>query len=182
MAAAIAASFVREPLPRLCNLDRLLHAMTARGLDGIVATLPHNVFYLTSFNGVAHKADEPRPYAVIFSRAAPEHPVLVVADYYLATFLAQPTWVQDIRPYRAVMMPMDLPPRREDIDRFIPAAALASTGSSTPAKTTASTWRTPCAAPCAISSSSAAGSRSTTWASASGFASRISWWSTATIR
>ena len=120
MAAASAASFDREPLPRLCNLDRLLHAMEARGLDGIVATLPHNVFYLTSFNGVAHKADEPRPYAVIVCRAAPEHPVLVVADYYLATFLAQPTWVQDIRPYRAVMMPMDLPPRREDIDRFIP--------------------------------------------------------------
>jgi Xaa-Pro dipeptidase len=114
-------SFAREPLPRLCNLDRLLHAMAARGLDGIVATLPHNVFYLTSFNGVAHKADEPRPYAVILSRTAPEHPVMVVADYYLATFLAQPTWVQDIRPYRAVMMPMDLPPRREDIDRFIPS-------------------------------------------------------------
>jgi Xaa-Pro aminopeptidase len=80
------------------------------------------VFYLTSFNGIAHKADEPRPYAVVFSRAAPEHPVMVVADYYLATFLSQPTWVSDIRPYRAVMMPMDLPPRREDIDRFIPAS------------------------------------------------------------
>jgi Xaa-Pro aminopeptidase len=122
MATAIDQSFAREPLPRLCNLDRLLHAMAARGLDGIVATLPHNVFYLTSFNGIAHKADEPRPYAVIFSRAMPEHPVMIVADYYLATFLAQPTWVEDIRPYRAVMMPMDLPPRREDIDRFIPAA------------------------------------------------------------
>ena len=94
---------------------------TSRGLDGIVATLPQNVFYLTSFNGVARKADEPRPYAVILSRAAPEHPVLVVADYYLATFLAQPSWVEDIRPYRAVMMPLDLPPRREDIDRFIPS-------------------------------------------------------------
>ena len=115
-------SFAREPLPRLCHLDRLLHAMDARGLDGIVATLPHNVFYLTSFNGVAHKADEPRPYAVFLSRTAPEHPVMVVADYYLATFLTQPSWVQDIRPYRAVMMPMDLPPRREDIDRFIPAS------------------------------------------------------------
>jgi hypothetical protein len=72
--AAATEAFAREPLPRLCNLDRLLHAMEARGLDGIVGTLPHNVFYLTSFNGVAHKADEPRPYAVIFSRAAPEHP------------------------------------------------------------------------------------------------------------
>lgn len=120
--ATSAESFAREPLPRLCNLDRLLHAMAARGLDGIVATQPQNVFYLTSFNGVAHKADEPRPYAVIVSRAMPEHPVMVVADYYLATFLTQPTWVQDIRPSRAVMMPLDLPPRREDIDRFIPAA------------------------------------------------------------
>ena len=79
--------FARAPLPRLCNLDRLLHAMDARGLDGIVACQPWNVFYLTSFNGIAHKADEPRPYAVVIARAAPEHPVLVVADYYLATFL-----------------------------------------------------------------------------------------------
>jgi Xaa-Pro dipeptidase len=115
--------FDRTPLPpRLCNLDRLRYAMTARGLDGIVASLPYNVFYLTSFNGVAHKADEPRPYAVVLARQAPEHPVLVVADYYLATFLRQPTWVQDIRPFRAVMMPLDLPPARADIDRFIPPA------------------------------------------------------------
>jgi Xaa-Pro dipeptidase len=119
--ATLHESFAREALPRLCNLDRLLHAMAVRRLDGIVATLPQNVFYLTSFNGIAHKADEPRPYAVIIAREKPEHPVMVVADYYLATFLAQPSWVQDIRPFRAVMMPMDLPPRREDIDRFIPS-------------------------------------------------------------
>ena len=98
---------------RFCNLERLIHALEVRGLDGIVATLPYNVFYLTGFNGVAHKADEPRPYAVVLSRHAPEHPILVVADYYLATFLTQPTWVEDIRPFRAVMMPLDLPPRRE---------------------------------------------------------------------
>jgi len=81
-----------------------------------------NVFYLTSFNGVAHKADEPRPYAVVIAREQPERPVLVVADSYLATFLRQPTWIEDIRPFRAVMMPLDLPPARADIDRFIPAA------------------------------------------------------------
>jgi Xaa-Pro dipeptidase len=116
-----ASPFVRTPLPkRFCNLGRLLHAMRARGLDGIVASLPWNVFYLSAFNAVAHKSDEPRPYAVILSRHAPEHPILVVADYYLATFLTQPTWVEDIRPFRAVMMPLDLPPKRDDIDRFIP--------------------------------------------------------------
>lgn len=97
--------------------------MQARGLDGVVLTTPLNVFYLSGFNGIAHKADEPRPYALVLSRHAPEHPVLVLADYYLATFLSQPSWVRDIRPFRAVMMPLDREPRREDIDRFIPREA-----------------------------------------------------------
>ena len=39
----------------------------------------------------------------------------MVADYYLATFLTPPTWVEDIRPFRAVMMPLNLPPNRADI-------------------------------------------------------------------
>jgi Xaa-Pro dipeptidase len=116
-----ADAFARTPLPkRFCNLDRLLHAMKTRALDALVATTPWNVFYLTGFNAIAHKSDEPRPYAVILSRHAPEHPILVVADYYLATFLMQPTWVEDVRPFRAVMMPLDLAARRSDIDRFIP--------------------------------------------------------------
>ncbi|HWJ01713.1 MAG TPA: aminopeptidase P family N-terminal domain-containing protein [Burkholderiales bacterium] len=116
--------FARKPLPeRFCNFERLLAAMRARGLDGIVLSTPLNVFYLCGFNGIAHKADEPRPYAVLLSRHAPDHPVVVLADYYLASFLSQPTWVRDIRPFRAVMMPLDRVPRRHDIDRFIPRAA-----------------------------------------------------------
>jgi Xaa-Pro dipeptidase len=116
--------FARKPLPeRFCNRERLFDAMKARGLDGIVASSPLNVFYLTGLNGIAHKADEPRPYAVVLSRHAPEHPILVLADYYLATFLSQPSWVRDIRPFRAVMMPLDRPPQREEIDRFIPRHA-----------------------------------------------------------
>jgi Xaa-Pro aminopeptidase len=107
----------------LCNLERVLAAMAARGLDGIVVTTPLNVYYLSGFNGIAHKADEPRPYAVVLSRRAPEHPILVIADYYLATFLSRPSWVKDIRPFRAVMMPIDRAPRRDDIDRFIPRDA-----------------------------------------------------------
>lgn len=113
--------FAKRQIPKqFCNLDRLWRALEVRGYDGVVATLPYNVYYLTGFNAVAHKADEPRPYAVILSRHAPQHPILVVADYYLGTFLKQPTWVEDIRPYRAVMMPLDVPPQRSDVDRFIP--------------------------------------------------------------
>src|SRR4051794_38955445 len=122
--SASAAAFARKPLPkRFCNLDRLLQALKARGLDGIVATVPNNVFYLTGFNAIAHKSDEPRVCAVILSRYAPDHPIMVVADYYLATFLIQETWVEDIRPFRAVMLPLDLPAKSSDIDRFIPSHA-----------------------------------------------------------
>lgn len=118
-----ASAFSRKPLPkRFCNLDRLLHALEARGLDGIVATLPNNVFYLSGFNAIAHKSDEPRVCAVILSRHAPTHPIMVVADYYLASFLTQETWIEDIRPFRAVMMPLDRAPQKTDIDRFIPTA------------------------------------------------------------
>ena len=115
-------SLQRAPLPeRFCNLERLLHAMQARDIDGLVATSMLNVFYLTGFNSIAHKSDEPRPYAVILSRHAPEQPVFVLADYYLGSLLSQPTWVEDVRPFRAVMMPLDLPPAPQDVDRFIPA-------------------------------------------------------------
>ena len=93
--------FERKPLPeRFCNLDRLLASMKARGLDGLVLSTPLNVFYLSGFNAIAHKADEPRPYAVLLSRHAPDHPILVLADYYLGTLLVQPSWVRDIRPWR----------------------------------------------------------------------------------
>ena len=116
--------FARKALPeRFCNFERLLAAMAARSLDGIVLSAPLNVFYLCGFNGIAHKADEPRPYAVVLSRHEPDHPIVVLADYYLATFLSQPSWVQDIRPFRAVMMPLDRAPQRGDIDRFIPRSA-----------------------------------------------------------
>lgn len=113
--------FERRPLPeRFCNLDRLLYSMESRGIDGVVASTPSNVFYLSGFNGIAHKSDEPRPYAVVFSRHVPDHPILILADYYVGNMLLQPTWIQDIRAFRAVMLGLDVPPREDDLYRFIP--------------------------------------------------------------
>ncbi|MGI9499740.1 MAG: M24 family metallopeptidase [Geminicoccaceae bacterium] len=118
------AHFTRHALPpQFCNYDRLLHALRARNLDGIVATSALNVYYLTSFNGVAHKSDEPRPYAVVISRHQPDHPILVIAEYYLASFLTQPSWVEDIRPFRGVMLPIDRQPEQDEFERFIPSGA-----------------------------------------------------------
>lgn len=115
------SAFPRTPLPpKLCNLERLLFSMQQRGIDAVVASTALNTFYLCGLNAIAHKADEPRPYAVLLSRHRPEHPVLVVADYYLGSVMAHPSWIEDVRSFRAVMLPLDLPPRRDDVDRFIP--------------------------------------------------------------
>ena len=115
--------FEREPFPeRFCNLDRLLHAMQARGLDAVVASTPLNLFWLTGFNGIAQKSDEPRTVCAILARNAPDHPVMVVSDYYLNTLVGNPTWVTDVRSVRGVMMPLDLPAAADDVERFIPAA------------------------------------------------------------
>src|SRR5215472_15805979 len=85
-----------------------------RGHRSVERVLPHSV--------QRHRAQVGRAaaYAVILLRHMPDHPVLILADYYLATFLKQPTWVEDLRPFRAVMMPLVLPAQRSDIDRFIP--------------------------------------------------------------
>ena len=118
-----------ESRTQLVNTDRLVHAMAARGLDGIVATTANNVFYLSGFNGIAHKSDEPRPYAVVLSRHAPNEPILILADYYVGSVITNPTWIADVRSFRAVMLPMDLAPSPSDIERFIPASAMPSADS-----------------------------------------------------
>ena len=120
------SGFARVALPaRFCNLDRLLFSMRERGLDGIVASTGLNTFYLSGLNGIAHKSDEPRPYAVVLSRHCPEQAILIVADYYLGSVMAQPTWIEDVRSFRAVMLPLDLPAHQDDVLRFIPQSAQA---------------------------------------------------------
>ena len=113
--------FPPRVLPKqMCNIERLVDALTMRNLDGVVVSSPYNTYYLSGFKGIAHKSDEPRPYAVVFSRHQPDHPILVVADYYVGSLISQPTWIEDIRAFRAVMLPLDLPPQDRDLERFLP--------------------------------------------------------------
>ena len=37
--------------------------------------------------------------------------------------MTQPSWVEDVRPFRGVMLPIDRPPDQDEIDRFIPTGA-----------------------------------------------------------
>ena len=117
--------FPIEPLPKqLCNYDRLLSTLEERGLDGIVMTSRYNVLYLSSFHPNAYHQDEPPHTAVIISRHAPDHPIVIVVEELLTFFLHQPSWVQDIRPFRSVSTPLDLPTSPRDVDNFLPAESL----------------------------------------------------------
>ena len=60
MATEISGSSASIPDP-LCDLDRLAHAMEARGLDGLVITTPLNVTYLSGFNPTARPGDHHAP-------------------------------------------------------------------------------------------------------------------------
>src|SRR5215475_10061715 len=115
--------FKRQPLPaRFCNLERLLDTLEQRGLDGIVAYLRPNVFYLSGFAPPSNQSvNETNGYAaVVISRHAPEHPVMVVAEFDLAYFRTQPSWIDDIRPYATLLLPFDVPLGPSPLDRFIP--------------------------------------------------------------
>jgi len=118
-------AFKRTRLPRqLCNLDRLLRTLEQRGLDGLVATLRPNVFYLSGFAPPSNQSvHETNGYAaVIISRHAPDQPIIVVAEFDLAYFLTQPSWIEDVRPYATLLLPFDVPLGPSPLDRFIPTS------------------------------------------------------------
>ena len=94
--------------------------MERRGVDAVLAAAPNNVYWLSGFNLPAHKSDEPRPLAVLLAREAPESAVMVLPDFYLGAAAAHAGWIEDLRPFRAILLPFDLPPRgRADLDRFV---------------------------------------------------------------
>jgi Xaa-Pro aminopeptidase len=109
---------------RLCNLERLFDTLERRGLDGLVAYLRPNVFYLSSFAPPSNQSvHETNGYAaVVISRHAPEQPAIIVAEFDLAYFLSQPSWIEDVRPYATLLLPFDIPLGDSPLDRFIPSA------------------------------------------------------------
>jgi Xaa-Pro aminopeptidase len=96
--------------------------MERRGLDGLVAYLRPNVLYLSSFAPPSGASvHETNGYAaVVVSRHAPEHPIIVVAEFDLPYFASQPSWIRDIRPFATLITPLDIDWGRSAVDRFMP--------------------------------------------------------------
>jgi Xaa-Pro dipeptidase len=64
--------------------------------------------------------------AVVVSRHAPDHPIIVVAEFDLAYFRLQPSWISDVRPYATLLLPFDVPLGPSPLDRFIPLSERSS--------------------------------------------------------
>lgn len=112
-----------DPTPQLVDVDRLVDLMARRNIDAVVASSHQNLYYLSSLNAVAQKSDEPRPFAVVISRHAPDHPILVMPEYYMGAMARQRSWIEDIRPYRSMISALDQPAQKSDLERFIPKTA-----------------------------------------------------------
>ncbi len=99
--------------------------MRQRDLDGIVAMLRPNVYYLSNYMSTGYPAShEPNGGAcVIFSRHFPDQPILVVADSDVAVFMERPTWVEDIRPFASIELPFGVAAEPAELHRFVPAVA-----------------------------------------------------------
>ena len=113
----------RQPISQLEDVERLVRLMADRGIDGVVASSHQNLYYMSSLNAVAQKSDEPRPFAVVLSRHAPEAPILIMPEYYMGAMVRQNSWIEDIRPYRSMISPLDRPASKSDLDAFIPESA-----------------------------------------------------------
>ncbi|MBV9171775.1 MAG: M24 family metallopeptidase [Chloroflexi bacterium] len=122
---ALAPVFKRTALPpQFCNLERLFDTLERRGLDGVVAYLRPNVFYLSGFAPPSNQSvHETNGYAaVVISRHAPDDPIIVVAEFDLMYLRHEPTWIHDVRPYATLLLPFDIPIGEAPLERFVPAA------------------------------------------------------------
>ena len=110
-----------KPAP-IFDPDRLATAMASRGLDGIVITTPLNVTYLSGFFPTAPKADEPPGNAVVISRHDMQHPIMIAPDIFLSPFLEAPIWIEDLRPIKSLLLPVNAATERSEFFRFMPAS------------------------------------------------------------
>jgi Xaa-Pro aminopeptidase len=113
---------------RLCNINRLIETMKERQLDGIVALLRPNVYYLSNFMTTGYPASHEANggASLTISRHDPEHPILVVSEADFAVFLDRPTWVEDIRPCASIQLPFGVAVEPSALSRFVPDSVWAT--------------------------------------------------------
>jgi Xaa-Pro aminopeptidase len=97
----------------------LIDAMTARGIDGVVLLHAVNQYYMSSFPVHHSIPDQCGLLPVVYSRHAPDHPILLMPEIDLAWPRMQPTWIVDRRPYATQFLHPMRPSTTDDLQPFM---------------------------------------------------------------
>lgn len=118
---AINRQFERKAAPeQLCNIPRLIEVMEERNVDGVVALLAANQYYMSSFSKHSSLPETLGALPVVFSRHQPDHPIFIMAEGDLRRLSVQPTWIKDIRPFASSTLPFHRNADFAELDRFVP--------------------------------------------------------------
>ena len=110
----------RSPAPQLVDIDRLMDIMERREIDAVVASSHQNLYYLSSLNASCSEIGRAAAICCRDSRHAPDHPILVMPEYYTGALARLGGWIKDVRPYRSMISPLDRAAQKSDLDRFVP--------------------------------------------------------------
>jgi len=83
--------------PKLLNVERAYEIMDKYGLSGIVASIPHNIYYLSSHSGIMQWMGRHFSSYAFFPRDENAAPALIAQGTMLYHFDYRPTWIENIK-------------------------------------------------------------------------------------
>lgn len=89
---------------RLVNLERAYDVMDQHGLDGLVATMPANIYYLSSHSGIMQWMGRHFSTFAFLPREETAPPALILPSVMLYHLDYRPTWIKTIQVYSAPQM------------------------------------------------------------------------------
>lgn len=82
---------------KLINVERAYEVMDKYGLSGIVASIPHNIYYISSHSGIMQWMGRHFSTFAYFPRDPNAAPALIAPGTMLYHFDYRPTWIENIK-------------------------------------------------------------------------------------
>lgn len=83
--------------PKLINVERAYETMDKYNLSGIVASVPHNIYYISSHSGIMQWMGRHFSTFAFFPRDENAEAALIVNGSMLYHFDYRPTWIENIK-------------------------------------------------------------------------------------
>lgn len=89
--------------PKLINVPRAYEIMDRYKLSGLVASIPHNIYYLSSHSGIMQWMGRHFSTYAFFPRDENAPPALIIPGTMLYHLDYRPTWIENIKPISSPM-------------------------------------------------------------------------------